>query len=208
MKLDPFYLIVDNAAWLKRLLLLGVKLVQLRVKEREETQVRAQIRQARDLCAKSGAQLVVNDFWRLALEENCDFVHLGQSDLDGADLPALRAKGVRLGVSTHDEAELDRALSLTPDYVALGPIYPTLLKQMAFAPQGLERISVWRQRSGAIPLVAIGGLTPERAKLVLQAGADSACVVTDILRNSNPADRTRAWVDATAPWRGSGKKGL
>ncbi len=201
MTLDPFYLIVDNAAWLKRLLPLGVKLLQLRVKDGEELEVRAQIRQARELCAKSGVQLVVNDFWLLALEENCDFVHLGQSDLDGADLAALRAKGVRLGVSTHDETELDRALSLTPDYVALGPIYPTLLKRMPFAPQGLERISVWKQRLGAIPLVAIGGLTPERAKLALEAGADSACVVTDILRNSDPEGRTREWVDATAPWR-------
>lgn len=201
MRLDPFYLIVDNAAWLERLLPLGVRLVQLRVKDREKKDVRLQIRQARELCERSGAQLVINDFWRLALDETCDFVHLGQGDLDGADFPALRARGVRLGISTHDETELDRALSLTPDYVALGPIYPTLLKQMAFAPQGLERISVWKQRLGGVPLVAIGGLTPERAKLALRAGADSACVVTDILRNSDPEGRTHEWVDATAPWR-------
>ena len=99
------------------------------------------------------------------------------------------------------KAELERALALAPDYVALGPIYPTLLKQMAFAPQGLEKIGLWRKRIGAIPLVAIGGLTPERARAVLQAGADSACVVTDILRNDDPEARTREWIAATQDWR-------
>src|SRR3546814_4353452 len=84
---------------------------------------------ARDLCAAAGCQLIVNDYWKLALEEGCDFVHLGQEDLDGADLAALRRAGVRLGVSTHDDAELERALSLEPDYLALGPVYPTILKK-------------------------------------------------------------------------------
>ncbi len=201
MTLDPFYLIVDDADWLPRLLPQGVRLAQLRVKDHSEGEVRAQIRQARAICDKFGAQLIVNDFWRLALEENCDFVHLGQSDLDAVDLPALRARGVKIGVSTHDEAELDRALSIAPAYAALGPIYPTLLKQMAFAPQGLEKIALWKRRLGAVPLVAIGGLTPQRARLVLEAGADSACVVTDILRNANPESRVRFWIEATAPWR-------
>ena len=201
MRLDPFYLIVDDAGWLERLLPLGAKLVQLRIKDRPENEVRSQIRAARELSTKFGAQLVINDFWLLALEEGCDFVHLGQGDLDGADITALRARGVRLGVSTHDEAELDRALSLSPDYIALGPIYPTLLKNMSFAPQGLVRLGDWKRRIGDIPLVAIGGLTPERARLVLRAGADSACVVTDILRNAEPESRAREWVTATANWR-------
>ncbi|ATQ68915.1 MULTISPECIES: thiamine phosphate synthase [Methylosinus] len=197
MTLDPFYLIVDDASWLERLLPQGVRLVQLRVKDREESELRAQIARARDLCAAHGAQLVVNDHWRLAIDLSCDYVHLGQSDLDAADIDALRAHGVRLGVSTHDDAELERALSLAPDYVALGPIYPTLLKQMAFAPQGLERIGEWKRRIGAVPLVAIGGLTPERARAALAAGADSACVVTDILRAQDPEGRTREWIAAT-----------
>jgi len=201
VRLDPFYLIVDDARWLERLLPLGAKLVQLRIKDRPENEVRSQIRAARELSTKFGAQLVINDFWLLALEEGCDFVHLGQGDLDGADITALRARGVRLGVSTHDEAELDRALSLSPDYIALGPIYPTLLKKMSFAPQGLVRLGDWKRRIGDIPLVAIGGLTPERARLVLRAGADSACVVTDILRNPEPESRAREWVTATANWR-------
>ncbi len=201
MTLDPFYLIVDDASWLERLLPLGVKLVQLRIKDRGEAEVRAQMRRARALCRAFSAQLIVNDYWRLALQENCDFVHLGQGDLDGADVAALRAKGVKVGLSTHDEAELARALALGPDYVALGPIYPTLLKQMNFAPQGLPRLGEWKRIAGGIPLVAIGGLTPERARLALEAGADSACVVTDILRSADPERRTREWIAATVRWR-------
>lgn len=201
LRLDPFYLIVDEAAWLSRLPPLGVRLVQLRVKDRGEADVRREIIRARELCTAQGAQLIVNDYWRLAIDLRCDFVHLGQGDLDAADIPALRRCGLRLGVSTHDEAELERALALEPDYVALGPIYPTLLKQMAFAPQGLDRIREWRRKIGALPLVAIGGLTPERAKLVLEAGADSACVVTDVLRAADPEARMREWIAATAPWR-------
>lgn len=200
-RLDPFYLIVDDAAWLQRLLPLGVKLVQLRIKDREENELRAEIARARDICAAHGAELVVNDYWRIAIDEGCDFVHLGQSDLDCADLPAIRAHGLRIGVSTHDDDELERALSLAPDYVALGPIYPTLLKQMAFAPQGLEKIGLWKRRIGAIPLVAIGGLTPERGRAALSAGADSACVVTDVLRADDPEGRAREWLETTRPWR-------
>jgi thiamine-phosphate pyrophosphorylase len=203
MRLDPFYLIVDDADWLPRLLPQGVALAQLRVKDRAEPELRAQIMRARDLCAAHGAQLIVNDYWRLAIDLACDFVHLGQSDLDTADIAAIRAHGIRIGISTHDHAELDRALSLAPDYVALGPIYPTLLKQMAFAPQGLERIGEWKRLIGEIPLVAIGGLTPERARAALAAGADSACVVTDILRAAEPEARAREWVAATSEWRRS-----
>ena len=96
---------------------------------------------------------------------------------------------MRLGVSTHDEAELQRALALDPDYVALGPIYPTILKAMAFAPQGLDRIGEWKRRVGAVPLVAIGGLNVERAKLCLAAGADIVSVVTDVTLNADPEAR-------------------
>jgi thiamine-phosphate diphosphorylase len=201
VRLDPFYLIVDDARWLERLLPLGVKLVQLRIKDRPESELREAIRASMRLCARHGATLVVNDYWRLAIEEGCEFVHLGQDDLDGADLGALKAAGVRLGVSTHDERELERALALSPDYVALGPIYPTLLKAMRFAPQGLARIGEWKTRVGAIPLVAIGGLTPERAQASLRAGADSACVVTDVLRHAHPEARAKEWLAATAAYR-------
>jgi thiamine-phosphate pyrophosphorylase len=194
MSLAPVYPIVDSAAWIRRLLPAGVRLVQLRVKEGSVEELRAEIRESRDLCQGAGAQLVVNDHWRLALEEGCDFVHLGQGDLDTADVPALRRASVRIGISTHDDAELARALDLSPDYIALGPIYPTLLKAMAFAPQGLERIGEWKRRIGPIPLVAIGGITLERLPGVLAAGADSAAVVTDVVRNPLPEERMRNWV--------------
>jgi thiamine-phosphate pyrophosphorylase len=190
------YPIVDSARWVERLLPTGVKLVQLRIKERPEAEVREEIRAARALCVRGGAQLIVNDYWQLALAEGCDFVHLGQGDLDTADVPALRRAGVKLGLSTHDHAELERALSFQPDYVALGPIYPTVLKAMAFAPQGLDRVRQWKQLVGGRPLVAIGGLTLERLPGVLAAGADVAAVVTDIVRHADPEARARAWVAA------------
>jgi len=125
-------------------------------------------------------------------------VHLGQGDLDGADLAALRRAGVRLGISTHDESELERALALAPDYVALGPIYPTLLKVMPWAPQGLARLGAWKRRVGALPLVAIGGLTLERLPDVFAAGADVAAVVTDIVRAAQPEERVQQWLRVAA----------
>jgi thiamine-phosphate pyrophosphorylase len=198
MNLARVYPIVDSAAWVKRLAPLGVRLVQLRIKEQPEETLRPEIREARACCAAAGMQLIINDHWQLALEAGCDFVHLGQGDLDGADVPALRRAGVRLGVSTHEEGELARALSLQPDYVALGPIYPTLLKVMPWPPQGLERITQWKRRVGTIPLVAIGGLTLERLPGVFAAGADVAAVVTDIVRHLNPESRARQWLSAAA----------
>lgn len=201
MKLDPFYLIVDSAAWIVRLVPLGVKLVQLRIKDRPEAEIRAEIRAAKAVCAAHDCQLIVNDYWRLAIEEGCDFIHLGQEDLAVADLGAIRAAGLKLGLSTHDEAELETALAAKPDYVALGPVYPTILKQMKWAPQGLERIGEWKRRSAPLPLVAIGGLNTERLQGVFDAGADSAAVVTDITLNGDPEARARQWIEQTARWR-------
>lgn len=201
MKLDPFYLIVDGADWIDRLVPLGVKLVQLRMKNGTEEHYRAEIRRARQTCLAHGCQLIVNDYWRLAIEEGCDFVHLGQEDMAEADLGAIRNAGLKLGVSTHDDSELDAALAAEPDYVALGPVWPTILKKMPWAPQTPEKLPVWKARIGALPLVAIGGLSPERARIVLEHGADSAAVVTDITLNADPEARTREWLEATRPWR-------
>lgn len=158
--------------------------------------VRREIREARTLCAQFNSQLIVNDYWQIAIEEKCDFVHLGQEDLDTADLCALRQASLRFGISTHDSSELERALTLRPDYVALGPIYPTLLKVMPWHPQGLRRISEWKQRIGTTPLVAIGGLTVDRLAGVFEAGADCAAVVTDIVKHPNPDARMSEWLVA------------
>ncbi|OWU84306.1 thiamine-phosphate pyrophosphorylase [Oceanicola sp. 22II-s10i] len=196
-RLDPFYLIVGDAERLARLVPLGVKLVQLRIKDRPEADIRDQIARARSVCAAHGAELVVNDYWQIALEMGCDFVHLGQEDMDTADFAALHRGGVRVGLSTHDEAELDRALSHDPAYVALGPVYPTLLKKMKWGPQGLERVRGWKAAAGGVPLVAIGGLTPERLPGVFAAGADSAAVVTDIQQAADPEARCAEWIAAT-----------
>jgi len=196
MSLARFYPIADSAAWTARHLRAGARLVQLRMKDADEEKVRAEAREAKAACRSVGATLILNDFWRIALEEKIDFVHLGQGDLDGADMKTILARGVRVGISTHDEAELERALSFAPDYVALGPIYPTRLKVMPFGPQGLNKIGTWKRRIGAVPLVAIGGLTPERAKLCFAAGADSCAVVTDITLNADPEARMAEWLAA------------
>ena len=201
MKLDPFYLIVDSAGWIERLVPLGVRLVQLRMKDLPEERLRVEIRCAKTVCAEQGCQLIVNDYWQLAIEEGCDFVHLGQEDLAKADIAAIRAAGLRLGLSTHDEAELETALAAQPDYVALGPVWPTILKKMKWAPQGVERLAECKARIAPLPLVAIGGLNPERLPAVFANGADSAAVVTDITLNADPEARTREWIARTARWR-------
>lgn len=201
MKLDPFYLIVDSAAWIDRLVPLGVKLVQLRIKGMAKETLRQQIRASKAICHRHGCQFIVNDHWQLAIEEGCGFVHLGQEDLAAADLPAIRRSGLKLGLSTHDHAELDTALAAGPDYIALGPVYSTILKKMKWAPQGLDRIAEWKALIGRLSLVAIGGLNPERLPGVFVSGADVAAVVTDITLNADPEARTRDWIEATAPWR-------
>ncbi|WP_444666259.1 thiamine phosphate synthase [Cereibacter changlensis] len=198
MTLPRFYPIFDSADWLARALPLGVKLVQLRVKDHPEAETRAEIRTGLALARKHGAALVVNDHWRIAIEEGADWLHLGQEDLDTADLPAIRRAKLRLGVSTHDEAELARALALKPDYVALGPVYPTILKQMKWHQQGLERLSEWKAKIGAIPLIAIGGMSVERAAGAFAAGADVVSAVTDITLHTDPEARMRAWLAACA----------
>jgi thiamine-phosphate pyrophosphorylase len=192
--LDVFYPIVPDVDWLRRLVPLGVKTVQLRLKDAEPERVRREIAQSLEICARHGCQLIVNDYWREALELGADFIHLGQEDLAAADLAAIAARQLQLGISTHSEAELAIALAARPTYVALGPIFETKLKVMKWAPQGLQRVTEWKKRIGPLPLVAIGGITPERADQVWAAGADSVAVITDFVTHANPADRVRAWL--------------
>lgn len=195
--LDPFYPIVPDAGWVARLVPAGVKLVQLRIKEQPDAEVRRQLREAKSVCASHGAQLVVNDYWQAAIDEGCAWVHLGQEDLLEADVKALRRADIRIGVSTHDHAELEKGLAVDPDYVALGPIYPTKLKQMPWAPQGPARLGEWKKLIGDRPLVAIGGLTVDRALLCLESGADIASVVGDIVNHPDPMSQTRLWLAVT-----------
>jgi thiamine-phosphate pyrophosphorylase len=192
--LDVFYPIVPDVTWLARLVPLGVRTVQLRLKDVPEKEIRRQISASIEIAQDHGCQLVVNDYWAEAIDIGADFIHLGQEDLVAADLPAIKKAGLRLGISTHDDSELDIALAADPDYVALGPIYETRLKKMKWQPQGLARIGEWKSRIGRIPLVAIGGITPERAAEVLEAGADSVSVITDIMTNPDPEGRLHDWL--------------
>lgn len=197
MTLDRFYLITPTADLIERLVPRGVRLVQLRAKDMPAADLRAHALRAQAICRQHGAQLILNDYWQLALDLGLEFIHLGQEDMDSADFAALARAGIRFGLSTHDEAERERALSHDPAYIALGPVYPTLLKQMPWAPQGLERLTAWKAAIGTRPLVAIGGLTPERLPGVFAAGADSAAVVTDIVTAKDPEARCDLWLRAT-----------
>lgn len=197
MTLDRFYPIFDHPDWLRRALPLGVRLVQLRIKDRPADETRALLEEGRGLCRRAGAVMVVNDHWQAAIELGCDWLHLGQEDLEGADLAAIRRAGLRLGISTHDHAELDRALALQPDYVALGPVWPTILKKMRWHEQGLERLTEWRHLVAGVPLVAIGGLSVARAAPAFAAGADIVSAVTDITLHRDPEGRIREWIGAT-----------
>jgi len=198
---DLFYPIAPDLAWLKRLVPLGVRTIQLRLKDAPPERVRHEITESLEVCARHGCQLIVNDYWREAIALGAVYLHLGQEDLAAADLAAIRAKGIRLGVSTHSPEELEIALAARPDYVALGPIYETKLKVMKWATQGLGRITDWKARIGALPLVAIGGITPERAGGVAAAGADSIAVITDFFTHPDPEARVRQWLAWAATLR-------
>lgn len=192
--IDRFYPIVPDADWIDRLVPLGVKMIQLRMKEVPAAQITRDIKRAIATCGTHDCLLVVNDYWEEAISLGAEFVHLGQEDLAGADLGKIKASGLGLGISTHDVRELDVALAAQPDYVALGPVYETKLKAMAWAPQGLERVGEWKRRIAPVPLVAIGGINIERAPGVLAAGADCVSVITDFVTHRDPEARVRAWV--------------
>jgi len=192
---DVFYPIVPSADWVARIVPLGVRTLQLRIKDKAAEEARREIAQALSIARAGGCRLIVNDYWREAIDLGASELHLGQEDLASADLAAIHRAGLAVGISTHSEEELDTALRAAPSYVALGPIYETKLKAMAWAPQGLETIGRWRRRIGTLPLVAIGGITPDRAAGVLAAGADSVAVITDFMTAPHPEGRVRLWLD-------------
>jgi thiamine-phosphate pyrophosphorylase len=198
---DRFYPVVDSVAWVARLAALGVGTVQLRAKGLGESEALVIVREALAVTAGTPTKLVVNDYWRAAIAAGARHLHLGQEDLaelGDADLKAIRGAGLTLGLSTHDDTELETALRARPDYIALGPIFPTTLKSMRFAPQGIPKISEWKRRVGTIPLVAIGGIKLEQAADIFAAGADSIAVVSDVTQNADPDARVRAWLGQNA----------
>jgi thiamine-phosphate pyrophosphorylase len=194
---DRFYPIVDSLSWVARLTKLGVGTIQLRAKNLSDAEALQIVRDALAVTEGTSTKLVVNDYWRAAIVAGAEHLHLGQedlADLADADLKAIRDAGLTLGLSTHDDEELATALRAKPDYVALGPIFPTTLKSMRFAPQGIAKITEWKKRVGSISLVAIGGIKFEQAAAIFAAGADSIAVVSDVTQNADPDARVRAWL--------------
>ncbi|MCK1363835.1 thiamine phosphate synthase [Bradyrhizobium sp. 62] len=191
---DRFYPVVDSLAWVERLTRLGVGTIQLRAKDLDDSQSLQMVTDALAITEGTQARLVVNDYWRAAIVAGAKYLHLGQEDLADADLNSIREAGLSLGISTHDEDELETALAAEPDYVALGPIFFTTLKSMRFEPQGIPKITEWKKRIGNIPLVAIGGIKFEHAAEIFAAGANSIAVVSDITQNADPDARVRQWL--------------
>ena len=184
-----FYPVVPTADWVQRLLGWGVRTIQLRIKAAEHTpeQIAAEVQAAIEAGrAVPGAQVFINDHWQLALEDGAYGVHLGQEDLDVADIEALRSAGLRLGLSTHTPAELARAHAVQPSYLAIGPIYPTTLKKMPYEPVGLERLALWLPQAAPYPVVAIGGISLERLPGVMACGVDGAAVVSAVTLAADP----------------------
>ena len=194
---DRFYPIVDTIAWVERLAKLDVRTLQLRTKNLDATAARELVRDALKAVDGTKCEVVVNDYWQAAIAEGADHIHLGQEDIETADISTIKKSGLTLGISTHDRDELETALRHKPDYIALGPIYETTLKKMPFAPQGLERIGEWKKLIGKIPLIAIGGIKLEQATAIFAAGADSIAVVSDITQHFNPNQRIHDWLALT-----------
>jgi len=191
---DRFYPVVDSLAWVERLTKLGVGTIQLRAKNLNDSEALQIVSDALEITKGTATKLVVNDYWRAAIVAGAQHLHLGQEDLADADLDAIREAKLTLGISTHDDEELATALRAKPDYVALGPIFPTTLKSMRFAPQGIAKIAEWKKRISDIPLVAIGGIKFEQAAEIFAAGADSIAVVSDVTQNADPDARVRQWL--------------
>ncbi|ECC1508381.1 thiamine phosphate synthase [Salmonella enterica subsp. houtenae] len=174
------YPVVDSVTWVEHLLATGVRTIQLRIKDKRDDDVEADVVAAITLGRRYNARLFINDYWRLAIKHNAYGVHLGQEDLETTDLNAIRAAGLRLGVSTHDDMEIDIALAARPSYIALGHVFPTQTKQMPSAPQGLEPLARHIERLTDYPTVAIGGISLDRAHSVLATGVGSIAVVSAI----------------------------
>ncbi|MDB5964859.1 MAG: thiamine-phosphate diphosphorylase [Polaromonas sp.] len=189
-----FYPVVPDAQWVARLLGWGVRTLQLRIKAADHSAgaIEREVTAAVEAASKvPGAQLFINDHWQLALAAGAYGVHLGQEDLDTADIDRLRRAGLRLGLSTHTPAELARAHAVQPSYLAIGPVYATTLKVMPYEPVGLERLRLWARQAAPYPVVAIGGISLERLPGVLACGVDGVAVVSAVTLAADPQRAAR-----------------
>ena len=189
------YPVVDSVEWIARLLDAGVRTLQLRIKDKRDEEVEADVIAAIALARRYNARLFINDYWRLAIKHQAYGVHLGQEDLATTDLTAIRQAGLRLGLSTHDDMEIDVALAARPSYIALGHVFPTQTKQMPSAPQGLATLTRHVARLGDYPTVAIGGISLSRAPEVLATGVGSIAVVSAITQADEWQQATRQLLD-------------
>lgn len=176
------YPVVDSVEWIERLLKTGVTTLQLRIKDKQPNDVEQEIVEAIKLGRQYHARLFINDYWQLAIKHHAYGVHLGQEDLDIADLDAIKKSGLRLGISTHDETELQRAKTLRPSYIALGHIFPTTTKDMPSKPQGLDALKHQVEQTPNFPTVAIGGISLERVPDVVATGVGSVALVSAITK--------------------------
>jgi hydroxymethylpyrimidine kinase/phosphomethylpyrimidine kinase/thiamine-phosphate diphosphorylase len=188
-----FYPIVDNADWIEQLSPAKVRTMQLRIKDMHGEELEKEIEKAVQTARKHNCNLYVNDHWELAIKYGAFGVHLGQEDLDTADIEKIQNAGLHLGISTHCYREVARAISIRPSYIAIGPIFPTTTKPMKFPPQGLAALKRWR-RSLDYPLVAIGGIFKENAAEILDIGVESISVVREISQSKEPTLRAAEWI--------------
>lgn len=179
------YPIVDSFKWLETLLPLGIRTIQLRIKNKIDLALENEIIDSIKLAKQFGAQLFINDYWQLAVKHGAYGVHLGQEDLEYADVNAIRKAGLRLGISTHSYFEVARAHALKPSYIAYGPIFATTSKVMLFAPQGLVKLKHWCKLLD-YPIVAIGGIDKNNFEKIKEAGVDGIAMISAILQANNP----------------------
>ncbi|MFT4871613.1 MAG: hydroxymethylpyrimidine kinase/phosphomethylpyrimidine kinase/thiamine-phosphate diphosphorylase [Colwellia sp.] len=177
------YPVIDSLYWLKRLLPLGLEIIQLRVKNLVESELEHIIIDAVKLAKDYHTRLFINDYWQLAIKHGAYGVHIGQEDLQDADLSTIQQSGIRLGISTHGCYEFLLAQQLQPSYLAIGAIFSTKTKDMTGQIQGLDNLrQVLALRPEKIrlqtPVVAIGGINLERAAEVVATGVESIAVVT------------------------------
>jgi thiamine-phosphate pyrophosphorylase len=185
------YGIMPDADWVKRMVEAEIPTVQLRFKSEDRYKLRKQIKEAIKAVQGSKTLLFINDYWDEAIDAGAYGVHLGQEDLETADLEKIRAAGLRLGLSTHGYAELIIADRYCPSYIAMGAVFPTNLKKMSTAPQGLGRLYQYAKLMNHYPLVAIGGIDQESIHAVAKSGVGSIAVVRAITQARDPKEAVK-----------------
>jgi thiamine-phosphate pyrophosphorylase len=182
------YAVLPDAAWVGRMARAGVPTVQLRFKSDDASAIAHEVRAAVDAIQGTDALLFINDHWQAAIEAGAYGVHLGQEDMDAADLQTIRAAGLRLGLSSHGYAEMLHADHWSPSYIAMGAVFPTTLKRMVTAPQGTGRLHAYARLMRHYPLVAIGGIDGSRLQEVMRSGVGSVAVVRALVAAEQPEE--------------------